>query len=264
MVKRVVIKASDVAACIGLNPYKPASEVRDELWKKYWPETFDGQTKSDEAEEALEKSVQSQKILAQALSFKAKNSTQAQENYEKARSKIDSDETLSSKDRVKIIDHLRSKCYTTHGTRSEDRTAEKVSEETGVTLLRDNSFYSLALLEDEEVEVVVTGKIDRIEVAADGSRTLVEIKNRTRCLFKSLREYENVQIQVYLHMLGLVRAKLVEQYNNKTNTIEVMVDEELWDNVIWKKLLKFAKELLEAKTALRGLGDLVEPSSPVC
>jgi hypothetical protein len=243
MAPRVVIKASDVAACIGLNPYKPASEVRDELWKKYWPETFEGTTKREEAQASLAKSSEAQKILALAVAFKAKDSAEAQSNYEKAKKDIENT-TLSPEDRERVVEHLRSTCYTTHGTRSEDKTADKVTEETGTTLLRDNAFYTLPLLETEDGATFhVTGKVDRIEVAPDGRRTLVEIKNRTRCLFNSVREYENVQIQVYLRMLGLVRAKLIEQYNNTTATQLISRDEEIWDNEIWPGLLDFAIDL---------------------
>jgi len=241
--RRVVIKASDVAACIGLNPYKPASEVRDELWKKNWPDTFNGQTKRDLADEALGRSAASRKVLAEALTVRASNSTEAQANFETARAKIEADATLNAEDRSKIVEHLRSRCYTTHGTRSEDKTAVKVEADTGATLVKDNAFYNLAVLEMPDVQFVITGKVDRIEVGSDGSRTLVEIKNRTRGFFRSLREYENVQVQVYLQMLGLTKAKLIEQYNSATNTIEVSRDEEMWDNVIWPGVKEFAQDL---------------------
>jgi hypothetical protein len=241
--RRVVIKASDVAAVIGLNPYKPASEVRDEIWKKNWPETFSGQTKQDLENEALGRSAASRKVITEALAVHASNSTEAQSNFEAARAKIEADATLNPEDRSKILEHLRSRCYTTHGTRSEDKTAVKVEVDTGATLVKDNAFYNLTVLEMDDVQYVITGKVDRIEVGADGSRTLVEIKNRTRGFFRSLREYENVQVQVYLHMLGLVNAKLIEQYNSATNAIEVSRDEELWDNVIWPGVVAFAKDL---------------------
>ena len=241
--RRVVIKASDVAAVIGLNPYKPADEVRDELWKKNWPDTFTGRTKQDLADEALGRSAASRKVLSEALSVKAANSTEAQANFEAARAKVEADATLTADDRSKIVEHLRSRCYTSHGTRSEDKTAVKVEEDTGATLIKDNAFYNLTVLEMPDVHFVITGKVDRIEVGADGSRTLVEIKNRTRGFFRSLREYENVQVQVYLQMLGLTKAKLIEQYNAATNTIEVDRDEELWANVIWPGVEKFACEL---------------------
>lgn len=238
---RIVIKASDVAAVVGLNPYKPADEVRDEIWKKNWPDTFTGRTKQDLADEALGRSAASRKVLSEALSVKAANSTEAQTNFEAARAKVESDVTLTAEDRSKIVEHLRSRCYTTHGTRSEDKTAVKVEADTGATLVRDNAFYNLTVLEIDDVQYVITGKVDRIEVGADGSRTLVEIKNRTRGFFRSLRDYENVQVQVYLQMLGLTKAKLIEQYNSATNTIEVSRDEEMWDNVIWPGVKEFAQ-----------------------
>jgi hypothetical protein len=245
---RVVIKASDVAAVVGLNPYKPAEEVRDEIWKKNWPDTFTGRTKQDLANEALGRSAASRKVLTEALSVKAANSTEAQTNFETARAKVEADATLTPEDRSKIVEHLRSRCYTTHGTRSEDKTAVKVEVDTGATLVRDNAFYNLAVLEIDDVQYVITGKVDRIEVGSDGSRTLVEIKNRTRGFFRSLREYENVQVQVYLQMLGLTKAKLIEQYNSATNTIEVDRDEELWANVIWPGVVAFARDLHSRKS----------------
>jgi len=243
---RIVIKASDVAAVVGLNPYKPADEVRDEIWKKNWPDTFTGRTKQDLADEALGRSAASRKVLSEALSVKAANSTEAQTNFEAARAKVESDVTLTAEDRSKIVEHLRSRCYTTHGTRSEDKTAVKVEADTGATLVRDNAFYNLTVLEIDDVQYVITGKVDRIEVGADGSRTLVEIKNRTRGFFRSLRDYENVQ--VYLQMLGLTKAKLIEQYNSATNTIEVDRDEELWANVIWPGVEAFARDLHSRKS----------------
>jgi hypothetical protein len=245
---RVVIKASDVAAVVGLNPYKPADEVRDEIWKKNWPDTFTGRTKQDLAAEALGRSAASRKVLSEALSVKAANSTEAQTNFEAARAKVEADVTLTPEDRTKIVEHLRSRCYTTHGTRSEDKTAVKVEADTGATLVRDNAFYNLTVLEIDDVQYVITGKVDRIEVGADGSRTLVEIKNRTRGFFRSLRDYENVQVQVYLQMLGLTKAKLIEQYNSATNTIEVDRDEELWANVIWPGVEAFARDLHSRKS----------------
>ena len=40
--QRIVIRASDVAAIIGKNQYKPPYEVFDDMWKRYMPTTFEG------------------------------------------------------------------------------------------------------------------------------------------------------------------------------------------------------------------------------
>ena len=85
-----------MAAVVGLNPYKPAEEVRDELWKKNWPDTFTGRTKQDLANEALGRSAASRKVLSEALAVRASNSTEAQTNFESARAKVEADATLTS------------------------------------------------------------------------------------------------------------------------------------------------------------------------
>lgn len=240
---RVIIKASDVAACIGRHQYKPRSDVLNELWKKNWPETFTGQTKKDQARVALEASTEAQTVLKDALEIKAKDSAEVQAIFAKAREAINSDSKLSEVQKAQVLEHVRSEVYTTHGTRSEDKTADKVSATEKVTLTRDDRFYNLDICTIEGVKFVVCGKIDRIEEREDGSRTLVEIKNRTNRLFRRVVEYEYIQVQVYLQMLGLVHARLVEQYNNQVVSHDIDRDEELWTNVILRGLRDFCTEL---------------------
>jgi len=240
---RVVIKASEVAAICGLNRYKPRKEVFDEAWKKYSPETFTGRTKNDRAEEALGASVEAQKVLSAAVNIKAKDSTDVQTIFEDAKNKVNLDTKLSVEQKAEVIEHLRSKVYTSHGTRTEDKTSDKVQVDEGVHLVRDDSFYQIEVCRLGDTRYVIVGKIDRIEERPDGSRVLVEIKNRTNRLFNSVPEYEFIQIQVYLQMLGLVHARLVEQYNNQVKSHEVNRDEETWVNEILPELQKFCEEL---------------------
>ena len=242
---KITLKASEVAAILGRNPYKPRKEVLDELWKKYSPDTFTGKTKRDRAEEALGASDEARKVLAGALAVKAKDSAEAVRTFEEAKAAVNSDSKLSAEQKAEVIEHVRSKVYTTHGTRSEDKTSDKVETDTGVKLVKDNSFYNLDVAEIRGHKFVVCGKIDRIEECPDGSRVLVEIKNRTNRLFRRVVDYEMVQVQVYLQMLGLVRARLVEQYNNQVLSHDIDRDEEFWDNVATPGLTAFCEELAE-------------------
>jgi len=240
---KITLKASEVAAILGRNPYKPRKEVLDELWKKYSPDTFTGKTKRDRAEEALGASDEARKVLAGALAVNAKDSAEAARTFEEAKAAVNSDSKLSAEQKAEVIEHVRSKVYTTHGTRSEDKTSDKVETDTGVKLVKDNSFYNLNVAEIRGHKFVVCGKIDRIEERPDGSRVLVEIKNRTNRLFRRVVDYEMVQVQVYLQMLGLVRARLVEQYNNQVLSHDIDRDEEFWDNVAVPGLTAFCEEL---------------------
>jgi hypothetical protein len=250
MSKKIVLKASDVAAIIGRNQYKPRQEVLDELWKKYSPETFTGKTKRDRAVEIIRSSAVAQDVLNCVSQIKAKDSTEVQNIVSNVRKHINSDEKLTKEQKDEVIAHITSNVYTSHGVRSEDRTSDKVASDENVRLVRDNSFYNYEICTIDGVKFVVTGKIDRIEERPDGSRVLVEIKNRTNRLFRRVVEYEMVQVQVYLQMLGLIHARLVEQYNNQVMSHDVTRDEELWVNVIVPGLETFCKDLYASMYAI--------------
>jgi hypothetical protein len=242
-VMRVVLKASNVAAMLGRNRYKPRSEVLDELWKKYAPSKFTGKTKHDIAEEALKVSIDARAIVESALKVETKDSSQVQKVFKVAKDAINFDPKLNNEQKAEVIEHLRSKVYTSHGTRSEDKTSDKVEADEGARLVRDDSFYQLEVCKLGDAKYVVMGKIDRIEERPDGSKVLVEIKNRTNRLFRSVPEYEFIQVQVYLQMLGLVHARVVEQYNNQVMSHDVTRDEEIWVNEILPGLEEFCNEL---------------------
>jgi hypothetical protein len=247
--RRVIIKASDVAACIGRHQYKAREEVMNEIWKKTWPETFKGQTRTDRAREILQISPEARKVLDKAVEIKAKNSSEVQSVFEKAKEAINSDSKLNASQKAEVLEHVRSQVYTTHGTRSEDKTSDKVSVTENTRLTRDDAFYNIDVCTIGDVRFVVCGKIDRIEERDDGSRILVEIKNRTNRLFRRVVEYEFIQVQVYLQMLGLVHARLVEQYNNQVLSHDVNRDEETWTNEILPGLATFCEELYTSANA---------------
>jgi len=246
MSRRIVLKASEVASILGRNQYKPRHEVFNEMWKKYSPETFKGKTKKDIAEEALGASESARAVLASALNSRAKDSHEVQKIFAEALEKVNSDSKLNATQKAEVAEHLRSKVYTTHGTRSEDTTAVKVASDENVKWVRDNSFYNYEVCTLGDMKFVVTGKIDRIEERPDGSKILVEIKNRTNRLFRRVVEYEMIQVQVYLQMLGLIHARLVEQYNNQVLSHDITRDEELWINVIIPGLEEFCQEFHQA------------------
>ena len=243
---RVVLKASDVAAIIGRNKYKSRSEVFNDYWKKYSPTTFTGQTRKDRAEEVLGVSPVARDALNSALKIETNNSSDVQKVYREVVEKVNLDSKLTDIQKTEVLNHIRSEVYTSHGTRSEDKTADKVTATENAKLVRDDSFYNLNVCKLNDVDYVVIGKIDRIEERPDGSKVLVEIKNRTNRLFRNVVEYEMIQVQVYLQMLGLVHARLVEQYNSQVLSHDITRDEELWTNTIRPGLESFCEELSEA------------------
>ena len=57
-------------------------------------------------------------------------------------------------------------------------------------------------------------------------------------------EYEYVQVQVYLKLMGLKEAKLIEQFNSETDTKEIKFDSQFFD---YQKLVikQYAHESLQ-------------------
>ena len=239
---RVIIKASDVASILNQNNYKSREEVFNELWKKYSPANFTSKTKKELAEEAIAKSETAQAIFSLASSFVSKGSDDAKTTFTKVESIINSDEKLNVEDKKKVLEHVRSKVFTNHGTQKEAETAEKTS----MKLEMDDRFHQLYIGTYNERDYVVVGRIDRVEILPDGSKILIEIKNRVNGFFNRVFPRENIQIQVYLEMLGFDKAKLVEQFNNNVNVLEVDRDRKLFEEQIYPGLAAFCFELSSA------------------
>ena len=239
---RVIIKASDVASILNQNNYKSREEVFNDLWKKYSPGNFEFKTKKEQAEEAIAKSETAQAIFSLASSFVSKGSDDAKSTFTKVESVINSDSKLEMEDRRRVLEHVRSKVFTNHGTQKEAETAEK----TNMKLEKDDRFHELYIGTYNERDYIVVGRIDRVELLPDGSKILIEIKNRVNGFYNRVFPRENIQIQVYLEMLDFDKAKLVEQYNDKVNVLEVERDCKLFEEQIFPGLAAFCFELSSA------------------
>lgn len=87
----------------------------------------------------------------------------------------------------------------------------------------------------------------QIRGVADGLTTqnkLIEIKNRQKKLFNTIRDYEMCQVQTYLHILGLSHGYLVEIISNKDkkisgNILSVEYNPIYYENTILESLSKF-------------------------
>lgn len=241
--KKIILKASEIAACIGKNQYKKAQEVADEIWKKYCPETFTGITKNDKAKESIASSPEAEDALKAAMESVAEKSDDTTKIVRAAEAKINSNANLSQTQKREVNDYIRSKVFTNFGTKSEDKTSDKVEAAEGTTLIRDDNFYSLEVTTICGTRYVIVGKIDRVEIQPDGTKVLVEIKNRARGLFNAMRPYEMIQVQTYLQMVGMDTARLIEQYNNETASHHIIKDQEMWDTVVMPKLVEFCSDL---------------------
>jgi DNA polymerase III epsilon subunit-like protein len=235
-VPKVIIGASSVATAIGCG-FKKQPELIEELWKKYSPDTFEGKTKEDKALEILMWNTSTKKILEDAENFKSENSAEVAQKTRAVYHQIEHS-GLSAEDMVIAKDHLRKTLYTNHGTRNEYKTADADK----ANLVEDDTFYTHDICTIEGTLYQIVGRIDRLQMNEDGSRTLVEIKNRARGLFNRVRDYEEVQCQTYLQMLGDIKyCRLVEQFNDERRGYLIEKNDKKWKEEIIPKLQNFCE-----------------------
>ena len=235
-VPKVIIGASSVASAIGIG-FKKQPELIEELWKRYSPQTFEGKTKEDKALEILMWNTSTKKILEDAENFKSENSAEVAQKTRAVYHQIEHS-GLSAEDMVIAKDHLRKTLYTNHGTRNEYKTADADHAK----LVEDDTFYTHDICTMEGTLYQIVGRIDRLQMNEDGSRTLVEIKNRAKGLFNRVRDYEEVQCQTYLQMLGDIKyCRLVEQFNDERKGYLIEKNDEKWKGEILPKLHNFCE-----------------------
>jgi hypothetical protein len=145
---------------------------------------------------------------------------------------------LQPKDMIIAKDHIRKTLYTNHGTRNEHKTADA----DGAKLVEDDTFYKLDICTIEGTLYQIVGRVDRIQLNDNGTRTLVEIKNRANKLFGRVRDYEEVQCQTYLQMLkDIGYCRLVEQYNDERRGYLIEKNDKKWSEEIMPKLQNFCE-----------------------
>ena len=237
-ITKVIIGASSVASAIGCG-FKRPGELVSELWKKYSPQTFEGQTREEEALLVLNSLESTKKILQEAESFKSDISTDVQQETRKLFHQIEHSGLLPQ-DMVKAKDHIQKTLATNHGTRNEKKTAQ--TDKMSASLHEDETFYTYDICVLEGTLYQIVGRVDRIQQNEDGSRTLVEIKNRTKGFFNRVRDYEEVQCRVYLEMLGDVEyCGLVETYEGESKSYLLQRDYPKWKDEILPKLQNFCE-----------------------
>jgi hypothetical protein len=108
---------------------------------------------------------------------------------------------------------------TNFGTRKEDTVAEMYEAQTGDKVYKPNRRYDWEIAPGFKVVGMFDGFTD--------SGKLIEIKNRVRRLFGEVKEYESVQVHVYMRMAQVDTAHLVERFEDKIGIFDVFYDDDL-------------------------------------
>lgn len=122
----------------------------------------------------------------------------------------------------------------THGTLKEESAIEMFQKRFNVKLDTSQQFFKKEILKQYEFDWYIGGRLDGIYTDEENPKKsyIVEIKNRTRGFFNSLRDYERTQVQTYMHLLPIETTKLVEKYNNQLRITVVYKDQDYINSIL--------------------------------
>lgn len=209
------IKASDVAAICGKNPYKSKEEIFNERINTYFGTTLS--TEKTRFDDALSKEDHKTKVKVEEILNKSKDTPL-----------ITNDEIKDIPETIK--EYVKHEIYKNNGTLGEDKTRSTFSVQT------DKSRYTMPIYKNIRLVGYIDGRTE--------NGRIVEIKNRQNRLFGRVPEYERIQVQVYMKLTGTHTCMFIEQYKDKTNEFVIEFNESDWQN-IFRDLKSFAKELYE-------------------
>jgi DNA polymerase III epsilon subunit-like protein len=235
-IPKVVLKASEVASMIDKNVFKKPDEIMMNLWCKYSPQTFKGKTKEQLAIETISESPIASSLLDDAQRFKSLDSTSVEQKSKAITNQLISRSGLEGEKLSAAKEYIRKTLYTNHGIRNEEKTANIYPN-----FKSDDTFYHYEVCTIEGTKYEIVGRVDRLTKNDDGTLTIVEIKNRAKYLFNTVREYEEIQCQTYMEMLNLDTCKLIEQYNDQICSHLIYRKKEEWNTQILPKLRNFCE-----------------------
>lgn len=256
--KRITLSISQIAPLIGMDSYNNFPRIFCEIWRKYNPQDFrdfevrmkdEGISKLANANEMNDlweiDDLLGTNIIQQVKelnSNKEKSSSQMVKTQEEIAKYINQQATLNAAQKEELTKKVCSITNKNHGVNNENAILAEFCRLSDKVLQQEQGWVEIPLLSNDNQEWVIIGKYDGITTEGE----LVEAKMRQKCLFKKMRDYENVQVQLYLHGLGFQQGYLVESFTNKKRemqlyTHEILYNEEYVSEIILERVKQFTK-----------------------
>lgn len=232
-----IYSASQLAAVVGENPYENACDILESLWKK---EDTNGYFRSLKRNNPHRSFQSDQDTLYKALKSEdtidiIKKAEEKQDISEKVNLIASTTTNLDEHSEKLVKKHIKSRFSTVHGTKNEKSALELYSENTNQNAQKYNTIITTKI--DESI--CLRGKIDGVIKDSHGNiEKIIEIKNRTKKLFYTVRMYEMIQIQAYMHMLKIHKSDLVEHYKGSLHVCNIDYDDSFFEKIL-KRLKRF-------------------------
>lgn len=252
----LTIRASDVAACIGKNPYKSIEEMLQIYVNKCKGDKLDHTF--DISKEDLKKLISNTYPVKQNELERCENETDLNLLHQNIIKEISRESvkantnTESQKIENKLIENIpevsrkciKTEINTKRGIVYENKNLNNYEKNNNKSVSSRNSkIYYLKIFTAENFILRISGKVDGIEGQGD-NQVLIETKNRRNRLFDCIPEYEKVQMCIYMKMTGIKISKLLQYYDEQESIEEYYFDDDLW-NEIKEKIIEFKNNVLK-------------------
>lgn len=203
------IYASRLAEVIGLNPFVTETQAQiNFLLANSLP------IKDDELRKEFLKQLDAKKKIKQINVHKIVSNENEKERFKE----------IEKIEDVNVKEELTRQVNCRRGTRDEKIGLKLVSQDLQYLVKTDNHCYNFIYNNFK-----ITGKIDGI---VEEKNCIVEIKNRQKKLFKVLKQYEQIQVEIYLRMFPAIDfCRFIEVYKNDYWQTDVYRDDELFKEI---------------------------------
>ena len=260
MDRTITICATDLTVITGHNPYKAKEELILKYWKRYYKSDYlefmenlkskNIPIKKEESDYDIVKRIAKDNNLNINTNlykcFKSSNVNELNTNKDLVMKNVDS--KLSEIQKSEFTKSFNTVTNTNFGIKYENKGCELFEKTTGHNVVKSSKYYKEEMFqipnEHNKIDTWgIGGKIDGILLPEN---IIIEIKNRVKCLFYKLRDYEKVQCYVYMFLLEAENTKLVEvlkdKHDNSINIIDVEFNEKFWEEEIMLRFEEFVSD----------------------
>jgi hypothetical protein len=232
--------ASELAACINMNKYKPVSEAMKQVWCRYDPVNYrKALLRNDMREPEPIKDTLRKLNLIGKVSNLVEHSTPDSIREDITNLAEQSKNILEDND--VLIEDLKSFVLTERGKISENDSLNRLEKSNNTKIReRNQKFFKRTIhFENEEGipdKFIIGGRVDGI--TEDGC--LVEVKNRQYKIFNHIPIYEKVQIHTYMFLTGITECKYVQSFKGVDIEEVIKFDYSFWE-MVKEKSIQFIK-----------------------
>lgn len=273
----ILLFASNLASCVGKNKYAPRSEAFHKLWLHLRPDTvvpvnapvlgLDADAAAavvaasptcDTVQSVVQSATEKVKDAVSDTWSAAPVSTElaavakralTEDAVSELAAQVEADTSLSADAKKDVMERVKkqrrmvqevkevvSAAQCSLGTVQESSSRVQYEEAHKQAVVHDNKFHKRWMGRTRSGRRWgLGGRVDGV----DSEGRVVEIKNRVRCFFRTVPEYEHVQLQAYMVLLDVEEGILLQQYGGTQRSTIITRDREEWESVVLPEMQSF-------------------------